>query len=206
MAPPSPSDWLVLVPTALEQSILGLNDFSPVLTGFGPVAAAASAAAAIAAHRPRRVLLVGIAGSFDLERLPIGAAARFGEVRMDQLGVGQGPAHISCEDLGFPQVASEPPLFNRAVLDCEGGLLITTSQASASASEAAARKLRHPGALAEDMEGFGVALACHMASLPLSIVRGISNQTGERDKSKWQIPGALAAASQVARHLLIQDA
>src|SRR5439155_15243049 len=73
-------------------------------------------------------------------------------------------------------------------------LLLTTCAASDSAAHAAIRRARFPDALAEDMEGFGVALACRLAGVPLSIVRGVSNVAGERDPARWRIPAALAAA------------
>jgi futalosine hydrolase len=44
------------------------------------------------------------------------------------------------------------------------------------------------------MEGFAVALACAHMHTPLSIVRGISNQVGDRDSTRWKIPAALHAA------------
>ena len=73
-------------------------------------------------------------------------------------------------------------------------LLLTTCAASDSAAHAASRRARFPDALAEDMEGFAVALACRLAGVPLSIVRGMSNVAGERDPERWRIPAALAAA------------
>lgn len=48
------------------------------------------------------------------------------------------------------------------------------------------------------MEGFGVALACALHGVPLSIVRGFSNAVGERDPSRWKIPLALGAARALA--------
>jgi futalosine hydrolase len=52
------------------------------------------------------------------------------------------------------------------------------------------------------MEGFGVALACALARVPLAIVRGISNAAGERDTKRWRIREALAAARETALELL----
>ena len=52
---------------------------------------------------------------------------------------------------------------------------------------------RHRGALAEDMEAFAVALACARAGLGLSVLRGISNEVGDRDPRGWAIGPALAA-------------
>ena len=203
---PTGARWLLLVPTALERDHLGLtgtNEAPIELAGFGPVAAAACCAAAIAKHDPERVLLVGIAGSFDVARFALGSASTFGEVVMDGVGVGEGRARQLPSALGFPQLAhSTPPLFERAELADGEGLLVTTPAASADAAEASARAARFPGALAEDMEGFGVALACRLLGRPLTIVRGASNRVGDRTYADWKIQESLAAARLIVRALL----
>lgn len=202
-------DWLVLVPTALERQALAA-DWTPALpplelAGFGPVAAAATAARHLAAGGFARVLLVGIAGSFDLARFPLGSAHTFDEVALDHLGVGYGREAMSAHELGFAQLEGDPPLFDRAALDtrgCGAGLLVTTPVASAHSAEAAARRAHYTNPLAEDMEGFGVALACHAARVPLTIVRGASNTVGDRAKERWQVRPALEAAATLARTIL----
>jgi futalosine hydrolase len=56
--------------------------------------------------------------------------------------------------------------------------------------------------VAEDMESFSVALACLACKVPLTIVRGISNQAGDRNKSRWVVAPALKAAADLAvRHV-----
>ena len=201
--------WLVLVPTSYEARLLGpyWKDQLPPLqrTGFGPVAAAASASRLIATEQPERVLLLGIAGSFDLERLPVGAAHTFDEVVLDHLGVGYGRGAKSAEELGFAQLEGGRPLHDRAALDTRGrgaGLLVTTPVAAAHSAEAARRRARYGNPLAEDMEGFGVAAACHLAGVPLTIVRGASNTVGDRDKERWRVRTALEAAATLAAELL----
>jgi futalosine hydrolase len=77
--------------------------------------------------------------------------------------------------------------------------LLTACAASADAADVAVRRRLFPTAVAEDMEGFGVALACRLAGVPLAIVRGISNDAGDRDKRRWQIGPALEAAASLAR-------
>jgi len=201
--PTTAREWLILVPTALERERLELPAGLPVeLAGFGPLAAAASASFALSRHQPQRVLLVGIAGSFDPEALPVGTATSFGEVACDGVGVGAGPAALLPSQLGFPQLDGERPIFERTPLAGAGGLLVTAPSASANTIEAGARRARFPGALAEDMEAFGVALACHLAGVELFVVRGLSNVVGEREKSTWQIEAALAAAGTLARKLI----
>jgi len=56
---------------------------------------------------------------------------------------------------------------------------------------------------AEDMEGFGVAIACRIMNVRLSIVRGISNRAGDRNHAGWQIETAMAAvANEIANHCI----
>ena len=75
--------------------------------------------------------------------------------------------------------------------------LLTVCAASANPQEGAEKAERYPGTTAEDMEGFGVAAACHFHSIPLWIIRGISNPVGERDHDQWQVEKAMKAAAKL---------
>ncbi len=83
--------------------------------------------------------------------------------------------------------------------------LLSVCAASGCVSEAESRSLAYPDALAEDMEGFGVAAACRLAGVPLQIVRGISNQAGDREHGRWQIEAAMIAAIEKVDELLMQN-
>ena len=207
---------LILVPTAVERHTLEPL-LSPLckagseleLCGFGPVAAAARTAHLLADRRPSRVLLLGIAGSLD-DRLAVGTACRFSEVACFGVGVGSGRDFVRAGDLAWHQWPGDPrsessPIGDR--LPCfaappsqthRAPLLLTSCAASACADDARARKAMFPEAMAEDMEGFAVALACRLRGVPLDIIRGISNVAGDRDKSRWQVHAALAAAAALA--------
>jgi len=41
------------------------------------------------------------------------------------------------------------------------------------------------------MEGFGVLRAAALAGVPGVEVRAISNELGEEDRARWDVPGAL---------------
>ena len=211
-APPT----LVLVPTEIERRHLALQpefgtDAPCELCGFGPVAAAARAASQIARHTPARVVLTGIAGTFDPTGLPVGTATVFSRVALHGVGVGVASGFVSAAALGFrhwPNDAgrSDPDNPDELVLDAPvppaAGRLLTCCTASASPEEARQRLEQYPGAVAEDMEGFAVALACRLAGVPLAIARGISNAVGDRDFERWHIPAALDAAWLVVRDLV----
>lgn len=205
---------LVLVPTETERRHLarqpGFGVEAPcALCGFGPVAAAARARDAVAVHEPERVVLVGIAGTFDPGGLPVGTAAVFPSVLMHGVGVGAA-SFVPAAALGYrhwPQSGRDEsgapealPL--AAPVPPAAGPLLTVCAASATEAEARRRGEQFPDAAAEDMEGFAAALACRLADIPLAVVRGISNAVGDRRFERWQIPEALDAAWIVAADLL----
>ncbi|MCA9059919.1 MAG: futalosine hydrolase [Planctomycetaceae bacterium] len=217
------NDVLLLVPTQFEADRL-TDSLQPwfrgrlEICGFGVIAAAARTALLLEQIRPRRVVLCGIAGAYD-GGPEVGTAWRFRQVGCDGIGVGSGNDFISAEQLGWLQwrgagTADSPAIgdtlsvefacSDAASLDAPGTLL-TCCAASASLVDAAQKCQRHPDAVAEDMEGFAVAAACRLAGVPLDIVRGISNQAGNRDHSTWQVDTALQAAANVVRQLLSTD-
>ena len=75
--------------------------------------------------------------------------------------------------------------------------MLTVAAASGTIAQAQLRRTQAHAHL-EDMEGFGVALACHAAQVPCSILRGVSNRAGERDPTMWRTQAALEAARAVA--------
>lgn len=217
----SPLSDLILVPTPLErdrllpslsEQLLQL-DCALQLCGFGAITAAARAAALIARYRPQRVMLIGIAGSFDLDRAPLGSALRFEQVACDGIGIGSGDEFVSARQLGWLQFNgddAQPEIGDRVTLNSTfvpgvasaAGLLLTCCAASANPEQARHRHAVFPEAIAEDMEGFGVAVACALAGIPLQIVRGISNRVGERDTRAWQFDSALNSAADLALGLM----
>ena len=209
-----PPHTLLLVPTEIERCHLasqpGFGIDAPCeLCGFGPVAAAARAASLIARHKAERVVLTGIAGTFDSTRLSVGTAAVFLRVAMHGIGVGVASGFVSAAALGFrhwPNTGRGPEHSDELVVDAPvppvAGQLLTCCTASASPEEARQRLEQYPGAVAEDMEGFAVALTCRLAGVPLAIARGISNEAGDRDFERWQIPTALDAAWRVVSDLI----
>jgi len=214
---------LVLVPTELERGFI-----APVMAaacgpavrvercGFGAVVAAARAAGLIAAYRPQRVLLVGIAGRYG-ESLAIGRAYCFERVACHGIGAGSGEAFLPAAAMGWQQWPGDAAGATAAIGDelpcasgplpaasatARAGLLLSGCAASAGDDDVRSRLALWPDAVAEDMEGFAVAAACRLAGVPLDIVRGISNTAGDRDTSRWQIEAAARAAAELATAIL----
>ena len=200
------------MPTEIERRHLARQprfglDAPCELCGFGPVAAAACAASLIARHEPDRVVLTGIAGTFDSAALPVGTAALFDRVQMH--GVGGGGASMLGGAVGFQQWPADgqgnaigDELRLASPVPPAAGALLTCTVASASPDEARLRLARVPGAAAEDMEGFAVALGCRLAGVPVAVARGISNEVGDREHDRWKIPEALDAAWPIVADLI----
>ncbi len=219
MAEAAMSKTLLLVPTELELSrmVTGVpcdtGRFQAEICGFGPVASAARTAQLIEQLAPRHVILAGIAGTLDETKLAIGRAAVFREVAIDGIGIGCGSEFVSATSMGFPHWPGGQPkgprIDDRIQLQAydrlpSAELLLTCCAASATPDKAEDRRKRFPESVAEDMEGFAVALACTLAGVRLTIVRGISNLAGQRDKSMWQIDDALQAAGQLVQQVIEQ--
>jgi len=202
---------MLLVPTEFERAKLQPHLKCEIhICGFGPIAAAARAAELIASQRPKSITLIGIAGTFNETDLPVKSAAVFREVVVDGIGVGADHQHRSAEEVGFAQWHSQgDEIHNRLALivpaDSTGlpiaKALLTVGSASGGRGDADWRRARFPTCKAEDMEAFGVALACRLASVPLTVVRGISNLVGDRRKENWAIDAALESAAGLVKRL-----
>ena len=174
----------------------------------------ASTTRLIAEHTPDRILLLGIAGSLTTELSP-GTALLIDEVAMYGIGAGSGDTFKTAGQMGWShwQQTSES-----GSTECIGDVislwpqntrgpatprqLLTVCAAAATRQDVRDRLKRFPNAIAEDMEGFSVALAARLADVPLGIVRGISNIAGDRDKTRWKIVDALNSAADAAMDLL----
>jgi futalosine hydrolase len=173
---------LVLVPTELEARRLALRHEPLELCGFGLARAGVGAMHAIARHRPQRVVLAGVAGSYDTALAPIGAVLAPRMVRCHGVGVGdRTPAQLGFADS------------DEAALDGQDGLALSVARASESLDEARSRSTAEPRAVLEEMEGYAVALAAMTAEIPCMMLRAVSNMAGDRDVAGWSLDPALDA-------------
>ena len=198
-------DTLFLIPTDFErqqvQAILAdrhpeqVKRFRFQLCGFGPIAAAAKAMQLLAS-RPTKVVLLGIAGTYQVQRFPIGSATKFKNVICHGVGVGSGRQFVSAAELGWQQgdaiddriaCAADPS----TEPNCD---LLTVCSAADNVAEADIRLAKNPTAVGEDMEAFGVAMACQISGIVCEVIRGFSNVAGDRNQANWQIEPALASA------------
>ncbi|WP_314174906.1 futalosine hydrolase [Streptomyces winkii] len=182
-------------------------DVEVLAAGVGPAAAAAGAATALAtaaaAGTPFALAVsAGIAGGFGQ---PLGGTVVASSIVAADLGAvippaagGEAPTgFVSVAELGFGTVEHRPPpALVRAVAEATGaasGPVLTVSTVTGTAGRARELASRHPGAVAEAMEGFGVAEAAAVHGVPALELRAVSNSVGPRDRAAWRIPEALDA-------------
>ncbi|MFD7709289.1 futalosine hydrolase [Streptomyces sp. NPDC059786] len=172
----------------------------------GAATATALTAAALAGEPYALVLSAGIAGGFTPDvpgastaspGAPVGSLVVADEITAADLGAETADGFVPVTDLGFGTVTHRPPetLVRdvAAVTGARTGTVLTVSTVTGTAARAAALRARHPRALAEAMEGFGVAEAAALHGVPVLEIRAVSNPVGPRDRAAWRIGAALVA-------------
>ncbi|MCT9078158.1 futalosine hydrolase [Streptomyces fulvoviolaceus] len=175
-----------------------------IAAGVGPALAAASTAtalttAALSGAPYRLVVSAGIAGGFQ-PHAPVGSLVVADEITAADLGAETADGFLPVTELGFGTVTHRPPeALVREVATATGaraGAVLTVSTVTGTAARATALRERHPTALAEAMEGFGVAEAAAAHGVPVLELRAVSNPVGPRDRTAWRIGDALAALTE----------
>lgn len=169
--------------------------------GVGPASAAATAAWLLAVPVARDpfdvVVCAGVAGGFP-GRAPVGStvlAARTvaadlgaetpdGFQPLDSLQLGQSTLEVDQSYLDY---------LRRSLPDAVVGDVLTVNTVTGTAERGDALLARWPDAVAEAMEGFGVACAAQLAGAAFLELRTVSNPVGPRDRAAWRLEEALGA-------------
>ena len=199
---------------------LGGREAVLVVTGVGPLNAALEMGAALSRHEITGVVNLGLAGSYDLEKAPLGSCVAAESEVFPEYGVtGLDPTDCLADDTGFPfpqwegrgqrvvrRIGLDPvaAAWSLELLLPSGqrmGTALTVAGVTGSRDRAGILAGRFD-ALTESMEGFAIALACATRGLPFLEVRTISNAVGERDRAKWKIKQALQGLGAMLAKLL----
>ena len=181
------------------------------LTGTGPLNAALATGVSLgilsrSGIEVERVLLTGLAGAYDLARIPLCSLCLVQQEIWPEYGLNDGNAVIA-QAFKWPQWKDAPggPVFDRIDLDSAQSFALTPkvidknfqlcsslTVAGVSASFERARTLwdRYHADL-ENMEGFAVAYACARLAVPCTEIRCVSNKTGPRRPEEKDFSGAL---------------
>lgn len=211
------SEMRVLVMTAVAverdavlRGLRGDKRFDVMVAGVGPIAAAVNTAKVLAITEYGLVVSAGIGGGFP-GRAEVGSLVVADKIVAADLGVETSEGFSSLDELGFGSINIEvdASLVNKVTgamlavkLPISIGPIITVSTATGTAASAAEMIRRVPGAVAEAMEGYGVALAARNSGVPVLEIRAISNLVGPRDRAAWHIKEALDVLEEASSVLL----
>ncbi|SDT72229.1 futalosine hydrolase [Actinoplanes derwentensis] len=197
------SPYPILVVTAVNaeaEAFRALLDPEKIVVeaaGVGPAAAAAGTARLLASRPYRAVLSAGIAGGFpgraDVGSLVIGVRS----IAAD-LGAESPDGFLPIEELGFGSsvLEADPSLVKAlcaALPEAAPGDILTLATVTGTAGTTDRLAARFPHAVAEAMEGYGVAVAAEGAGVPFAELRAISNPVGPRNRAAWRMADAFAA-------------
>lgn len=199
-------------PGAIELRTILNRETALLVTGVGPVNAALAAGKALASGGMDGVLLVGVAGTFDAVRAPIGSLALADSEIFPEYGV-RTPEGVDPQGLKFPQHAGETEVWDAVALDpvgdaarmglelpqCAAGPSVTVAGVTA-CRETRQRIVERYAPLTENMEGFPWALAALRANVPFIELRGVSNEVGNR--TGWNLQAALETLATAVPRLI----
>jgi futalosine hydrolase len=182
--------------------------------GVGPAAAAAGTARLLAlaeaAGTPYRwVVSAGIAGGFP-RRAEVGTVVLATRSVAADLGAASPDGFLTLDELGFGSTVVPPDsgllgVLRGALPAAVPGAVLTVSTVTGTAPTVAELAERYPDAVAEAMEGYGVACAAALSGVAFAELRTVSNPVGPRDRAAWRIRDALTALTAASAALPLPD-
>ncbi|HVS46320.1 MAG TPA: futalosine hydrolase [Verrucomicrobiae bacterium] len=192
---------LIVCAVARELGFLAPQPQVEVLvTGVGPIEAAAQVSRALALGRYDLVVNAGIAGALP-GFAQIGDGVVVAEEILElELETGEAiawPDGLQTHD----RVTSDLALTDR-IVELGFRALRGITVARVTATDATGGRLAALGAQVESMEGFAVLRAAEIAAVPAIEVRGISNRVGDRAKSGWDFEAGVVGLEAIMTAML----
>lgn len=196
---------LIAAATKMEiQTFLDLNpDAEYLITGVGAAATVFQLMNRIENNKYDFIIQVGLAGIYTNE-LILGESVIVERDCFADLAVWENKKIISVYDLGLTNPDDAPFengwLVNHKVsfnpTQAKKVKAVTVNLLADDIAYVNEMKLKYDAAI-ESMEGAALHYVCIQKNIPFLQIRGISNQVGERDKSKWQFKEALQSSNQL---------
>ena len=193
----------------LEQCQNTDHQIIPLSTGIGALLTCFHLTQSIPQIQPDWVVQVGIGGSFK-ENLPPGTVVGIAAEYLGDLGVEESGHFIDVFDMGFHKQNQAPfkakGLFNPFWEKLSGNLpplenAVTVNEITTRPERIQSMRQKYQPGI-ESMEGAALHLTCLQLNQSFLQLRAVSNQVGERDKAKWNIPLALSSLATNTHHLL----
>jgi futalosine hydrolase len=187
---------LLVSAVAAELNWLGTRaGVETLVTGVGPVDAAARVAHVLSKSRYEVVISAGIAGAMR-GIAKVGDGVVVGEEIMELDLETSDRIALPPGNLLADRVPSDGQLIE-AITALGFPLVRGVTVSRVTATEATAARLRERGAEIETMEGFAVLRAAQLAGVSALEVRGISNIVGDRASSEWDFDAGLRGLRKV---------
>jgi futalosine hydrolase len=164
----------------------------------------------VALHRPDVIVQAGVAGTL-LPEYPLASVVAVQSECVGDMGVKEGDRFLSLFDLKLLRPDTLPwqggKLVNESRLLQTFGLPVVDGVTvnEISTSEERIQYYRdHLNAQVESMEGAALHYVALSEKIPFLQIRSLSNFTGERDKTKWQMKEAISNLNFEIQRLLTQ--
>jgi futalosine hydrolase len=180
----------------------GPHRIEPLITGVGGIATTWSLMRQIGSSRPDVVIQAGIAGTFR-DRSP-GEVLLVGDDASADTGVWEDNRFHTIFDMrladddGFPYVNGRlvnPHRRLMALTQLETVAALTVNEITTNPDRIRWYQQNTP-AVVESMEGAPLHYVCLREHVPFLQLRSVSNKIGVRDKTQWDIRGAIASLNE----------
>ena len=181
-----------------------------LVAGVGLAQVTASTAVALSSGSYDLVINAGIAGGFS-GKTDIGSLVLSSEIIAADLGAetAQGFCSLDQLELGTSRIRADAEYVSQIEksLQMKGipvkkGPILTVSTVTGTQETADELIQRVPEAVAEGMEGFGVATAARLKGVPVLEMRAVSNFVGPRNRAAWRIEEALFTLEKASSALM----
>jgi nucleoside phosphorylase len=178
----------ILVVAATDRELALPDGWRTLGCGVGPVEAAATTAAAIAAARPAAILHVGIAGARRQSRIAPGTIV---------IGSESIYCDLAPRNPFSPRLVTASAALIAALQRAVPGALVRPIGTSARVGGTRECDI-------EAMEGFAVLRAAALADVPAIEIRAIANEIEEADRARWHVDLAFDTIVSITPHLVAE--
>lgn len=175
-----------------------------LISGMGMLATAYHMGYQLARYRYDAAVNAGIAGTFR-DDIPVGTVVKVEEDTLPELAAQEDGRMVSFFELGL--IDPDAPPFRDGILVNTHPLMVRSLESVMRVRGSTVNTLydlsnpmqpaTHAPADVETMEGAAFLYGCLSAGVPCVQLRAISNVAGERDKSRWDVNGAVKALNRI---------
>lgn len=205
-------------PFEIEPTITFLQDYPKntenqvdiLITGVGLLPATFHITSQVDLNRPQLIVQAGVAGNLDAT-LSLGEVVMVQEEFVGDSGVYENQNFTTLFDMGLAE-KNTPPWTNRRLKNPGVPSLpltgvkavtgVTVNEITTNAERIA--YYQQSGAQVETLEGAALHYVGLMTGIPFLQIRSLSNEVGERNKSKWRMKEAIANLNHQLQRIFIK--